>query len=237
MLAVFIKVTGAPTHLPFLLAPLHTVPPALTTHILASTSAHWFAHTHMHLPTSLDLCPQSTPSRGFPWPRGLSHPAPLPHACSPLYALLTSPTFIPAQTSPHLLTLACLPVLHTGSLVCFCSHLPMHSNTLAFQCPHNSLARAPTVAGFTHSTRIWITKLIPGHPSNPSACLATPVVLSPPRDQCTLHSSPCHECRHGPWRTPPRRALGTLPSPSQDCPLLGSPLLPCQLPSPAQLSE
>lgn len=111
--------------------------------------------------------------------------------CMPSSPLLRS--FLNKQAPTCLLLRASPCYTQARLLLLTPSHALEHSR---IPMPAHSLASAPTAAGFTHSTRTWITKLIPGHPSNPSACLATPVVLSPPRAQCTLHSSPCHECGH-----------------------------------------
>ena len=92
-----------------------------------------------------------------PNPRTLVHSLPLPHTCpqAPNYPRCYSHIHFCSQTSPHLLTLALLPLPHTGT---FASAPPsLGLNTLAFQCTHT---QAHSDACFTGSARTWITKLM-----------------------------------------------------------------------------
>lgn len=134
MLAVFVTIAGAPTHLPFLLVPVHTAPL-----LSARTHSHPLVHTG-----SLTHTPAYVPSLVSPNPPEDSlGPRPLT-LCSLHPRLLSHIPFLPL---PHLFLLTNKPPLaypcalppSTPGIVCFCSHLPMHLNMLTFQCMHTRL--------------------------------------------------------------------------------------------------
>lgn len=114
-------------------------------------------HTHDHVHSHTRACSQAhlslslthvsklhRPSSAYgPNPRCLSHSPPLPHTCSqaPIYLPYHSHIHFCSQTSPHLLTLALLPLPHTGT---FAASLGL--NSLAFQCTH-SHTQTPALPG------------------------------------------------------------------------------------------
>lgn len=168
---------------------------------------------------SLHLCPQAL--LRVPLAPGLSHSAPLPHACSPIYPSHSSHFRSCSRTSPHVLALAFFSLPHTAPFASAptfpCTRTRSHSNACA-------LARSYTSSCVRYPfSSYWDPKTWTQPPKRPPCGPHYLRAPSPPRDQCALHKPPYYEHGHGHRDTP---------SPSQDCLLLGRSPPPVSAPQP-----
>ena len=169
--------------------------------------SHTRAHSHAHLPMSLTRVSQlRRPSSSCGSnPRALPLPSPPPH--------WLSSSQLPSLPLPHSFLLTDKPPLahprfpppSTHRHICFCSHLPLYLNSLAFQCTHTR--------SLTHRHVLYPVNLHLDHKTcahTPERSQGTPRYLSCP-------SLPVRSRHYPPL--PRHTALGRpLPGPRSDPP-------------------